>query len=44
MNDGRFIDPSPSMEIDTGRLIVAAPGNAYVFLQRSVQLIVLVEE
>ncbi|WP_276847693.1 YqgE/AlgH family protein [Corynebacterium pyruviciproducens] len=44
MNDGRFIDPSPSMEIDTGRLIVAAPGNAYGFLQRSVQLIVLVEE
>ena len=39
MNNGQFEDEAPSLDIAPGRFIVAAPGNEYGFLQRSVQLI-----
>lgn len=44
MTNGTFEDPTPSMDIAPGRFIIAAPGNTYGFLQRSVQLILLTED
>lgn len=44
MTNGTFEDPTPSMDIAPGRFIIAAPGNTYGLLQRSVQLILLTED